>query len=93
MRFPVAAQVTSRPARSRVIIPGGLAVPAIDERHGRGVKIDQVQLFAPMGIVAGIASRSPIIVQVFLMVFEIGIIAFAQHIDIVTVAIKTDFST
>ena len=89
----MAAKVTSRPARGRVIIPCSLTVPAVDEGHGGGVEIDQVQLFTAMRVVAGVAGRSPIIVQVFLMVFEIGIVALSQHIDIVTVAIKTDFSS
>jgi hypothetical protein len=46
-----------------------------------------------MGIVAGIAGYSPIVVQMLLMIFEIGIVALPQYIDIITVAIKTDFSS
>ena len=44
-----------------------------------------------MGIVASVASRPPIVVQVFFMVIEIGNIAFAQHVGIVIVALEADF--
>ena len=60
----VAAEIATSPACDLVIVPGGLAVPAVQESHSGGIKVDQVQLLAAMRIVAGVTGDAPIVVHV-----------------------------
>lgn len=58
VRFGVAAQVAASSTCRLIIVPGCLAVPAIQESHFGGTEIDKVHLLTTVGIVACVARDS-----------------------------------